>query len=62
MPNGPGRAVVLEERATCELTEEPKKSFGRTRFAKVAAKARADALSKEERSAIAEKAAARRWK
>lgn len=47
--------------ATGELTEELKEPSGKTRSGKAGAKARADALTKEERSAIAKKAAAGRW-
>jgi hypothetical protein len=47
--------------ATGEAEESPKKS-GRTRSGHAGAKARAKALSAEERSAIAKKAAAKRWR
>ncbi len=71
MPKGPqgqkrpadaiGCAVMVAKIATGEITEELKKPSGKTRSGKAGAKARADALTKEERSAIAKKAAARRW-
>jgi hypothetical protein len=47
--------------ATGEI-EETKAPSGKTRSGAAGAKARADKLTKEERSAIAKKAAAGRWK
>lgn len=71
MPKGPqgqkrpadaiGCAVMVGKIASGEIAEELKQPSGKTRSGKAGAKARADALSKEERSAIAKKAAARRW-
>lgn len=71
MPRGPqgqkrpadtiGCAVTVAKLATGELTEELKTPSGKTRSGKAGAKARATKLSQEERSAIAKKAAARRW-
>lgn len=54
-----GAAVMVMKIATGEM-EDNKKS-GRTRSGAAGAKARAKALSTEERSAIAKKAAAARW-
>ena len=71
MPKGPqgqkrpadaiGCAVMVAKIATGEIKETPPKS-GRTRSGAAGAKARAEKLTKEERSAIAKKAAAGRWK
>lgn len=70
MPRGPrgekrpadviGAAVMVAKIATGEIVEQPKS--GRTRSGHAGAKARAKALSPEERRAIAKKAAAKRWK
>lgn len=69
MPRGPngekrpadviGGAIAVAKIATGEI-EDNKKS-GRVRSGKAGGKARADALSKEERSEIARKAANARW-
>ncbi len=71
MPKGPqgqkrpadliGCAVMVAKIATGELTEESKVSSGKVRSGQAGAKARAAKLSQEERTAIAKKAAARRW-
>ena len=47
--------------ATGEIEEIPKPKSGRTRSGHAGAKARANSLSPEKRSAIAKKAAAKRW-
>jgi len=71
MPKGPngqkrpadviGNAVHVMRIATGEVEETAAKS-GRTKSGKAGAKARAKKLSSEERSRIAKKAAAARWK
>lgn len=71
MPRGPkgekrpadaiGNAVHVMRIATGEAHDDEPKS-GRTRSGHAGAKARADALTPEQRSAIAKKAAAKRWK
>jgi hypothetical protein len=71
MPKGPqgqkrpadaiGCAVMVAKIATGEITEELKEPSGKVRSGQAGAKARASKLSKEERSAIAKKAAAGRW-
>jgi hypothetical protein len=71
MPKGPqgqkrpadsvGCAVVVAKLATGEITEELKPTSGKVRSGMAGSKARAQKLSKEERTAIAKKAAARRW-
>jgi len=48
--------------ATADIEEEVKKPSGRVRSGIAGAKARAESLSAEKRSAIARKAAASRWK
>jgi hypothetical protein len=70
MPRGPtgekrpadviGNAVHVMRIATGEI-EESKPKSGRTRSGRAGAKARADALSADERHAIAKKAANKRW-
>ncbi len=70
MPRGPkgekrpadviGNAVHVMRIATGEIKESSLKS-GRIRSGYAGAKARAKALSPEKRSAIAKKAAAKRW-
>jgi len=54
-----GAAVMVAKIATGEI-EDNKKS-GRVRSGKAGAKARSAALTKEERSAVAKKAAEKRW-
>jgi hypothetical protein len=71
MPRGPkgekrpadviGNAVHVMRIATGETEDDPEKS-GRIRSGRAGAKARANALTPEQRSAIAKKAAAKRWK
>jgi ubiquinone biosynthesis protein UbiJ len=71
MPKGPqgqkrpadaiGCAVMVGKIATGEISEELKQPSGKVRYGAAGAKARADKLTQEERSAIAKKAAARRW-
>jgi hypothetical protein len=71
MPKGPqgqkrpadviGNAVHVMRIATGEVEETALKS-GRTKSGKAGAKARARKLTAEERSRIAKKAAAARWK
>lgn len=70
MPKGPkgqkrpadvvGCAVTVAKIATGEIEETPEKS-GRVRSGKAGAEARKKALSSEERSKIAKKAAEMRW-
>jgi hypothetical protein len=72
MPRGPrgekrpadviGAAVMVGRIATGEVVESPKPKSGRSRSGHAGAKARAKALSSEERKAIAKKAAAQRWR
>jgi hypothetical protein len=57
-----GAAVMVGRIATGEVEEIPKTKSGRTRSGHARAKARAKSLSAEERSAIAKKAAAKRWR
>jgi hypothetical protein len=71
MPKGPqgqrcpadviGCAIMVGRIATGEITEELKPASGKVRSGKAGAQARAKNLSQEERTAIAKKAAARRW-
>jgi len=71
MPRGPkgekrpadviGNAVHVMRIATGEI-EESKPASGRVRSGHAGAKARAIALSPEQRKAIAKKAAAKRWR
>jgi hypothetical protein len=70
MPTGPrgqrrpadiiGCAITVARIATGELEESPPKS-GRTRSGSAGAKARAEKLTKNQRSAVAKKAATARW-
>ena len=69
MPTGPngekrpadaiGRAVMIGQIATGEIEDNAKS--GRVRSGKAGGRARADAMTKEERSEAAKKAAAARW-
>jgi hypothetical protein len=71
MPTGPrgekrpanviGAAVTVARIATGEITEDLKEPSGKARSGKAGSKARAQKLTHEERTAIAKKAAARRW-
>lgn len=71
MPKGPqkqkrpadviGCAITVAKIATGEITEELEKRSGRVRSGKAAGRVRATKLTKEERSAIAKKAAKARW-
>ncbi len=71
MPRGPngerrpadvvGRAVTVARIATGEVEEKRGKVPGRRKSGKAGARARAASLTKEQRSAIAKKAAAARW-
>jgi hypothetical protein len=71
MPKGPykqkrpadviGCAITVAKIATGEMVEELEKSSGKTKSGKAGGRARATKLTKEERSAIAKKAAATRW-
>ena len=71
MPQGPrgerrpadiiGCAIMTARLATGEVEENPKPPSGRSKSGKAGAAARAKSLTKEERSAIARKAAKRRW-
>jgi hypothetical protein len=70
MPSGPfgekrsadliGEAIMPAKFATGKITEELKEPFGKVRSGTAGAKARAKKLAQEERTAIAQKAAARR--
>lgn len=72
MPKGPqgqkrpadaiGCAIMVAKIATGEIEENLTPKSGKTRSGEAGAKARAEKLTKEERSAIAKKAAAGRWK
>lgn len=72
MPKGPrgerrpadviGCAVIVAKTATGEIEENLEKPSGKVRSGRAGAKARAEKLTPEERSAIAKKAAAARWK
>jgi hypothetical protein len=72
MPKGPrgekrpadviGAAIMVGRIATGEIEEAPKQKSGRTRSGLAGAKARSKSLSSAERSAIAKKAAAKRWR
>ena len=71
MPRGPngqkrpadviGAAVKVMKIATGEIEEKLGKVPGRRKSGKAGGKARAESLTKEERRAIAKKAAAARW-
>ena len=71
MPKGPqgqkrpadviGCAVAVAKIATGEVEETLVEKSGRVRSGYAGAKARAESLTKEERSAVAKKAAATRW-
>ncbi len=57
-----GCAVAVAKIATGEAEDACVKKSGRVRSGKAGAKARAESLTAAERSAIAKKAAAARWK
>lgn len=71
MPTGPrgekrpadaiGCAMIVAKIATGEITEILREPTGKVRSGIAGSKARAQKLSQEERTAIAKKAAARRW-
>jgi hypothetical protein len=71
MPKGPqgqrgpadaiGCAIMVAKLATGEISEELRPASGKVRSGHAGAKARAEKLSQEERTAIAKKAAAGRW-
>jgi hypothetical protein len=71
MPKGPqgqrrpadviGCAVMVGRIATGDVTEILTNPSGKVRSGKAGSKGRAEKLSPEERSAIAKRAAARRW-
>lgn len=56
-----GCAVMVARLAIGEIEESPKPKSGKTKSGKAGAKARAESLTSEERSAIAKKAAEARW-
>jgi hypothetical protein len=72
MPQGPqgqkrpadviGAAVMVGRIATGEIEEVPHPTSGRTRSGKAGAQARARSLTAKERTAIAKRAAAKRWR
>lgn len=72
MPRGPqgqkrpadviGAAVTVMRIATGEIKEEVSTKSGRVRSGRAGGKARAKKLTKQERSAIAKKAAHGRWR
>ncbi len=71
MPKGPrgesrpadlvGAAVMVARIATGEIEEHTREPSGKVRSGIAGAKARAEKMSKEERSAVARKAAGVRW-
>ena len=71
MPTGPqgqkrpadviGAATMVAKIATGEITEKLKQPSGKVRSGKAGAKARSESMTAEERSAVAKKAAAKRW-
>jgi hypothetical protein len=71
MPRGPqgqkrpadtiGCAVMVANIATGEIEKEVKEPSGKVRSGRAGAKARAEKLTAEQRSAIARKGAAGRW-
>jgi hypothetical protein len=71
MPRGPqkqkrpsdviGCAITVAKIATGEIIEDLPKPSGKTNSGKAGSRARATRLTKEERSAIARKAAKARW-
>lgn len=71
MPKGPrgesrpadliGTAVMVARIATGEVEEETREPSGKVRSGLAGAKARAESMSAEERSAVARKAAGARW-
>ena len=71
MPKGPqgqkrpadviGAAVMVAKIATGEIEETLKEPSGKVRSGKAGAKARAEKMTPAERSAVAKKAAAKRW-
>lgn len=71
MPIGPNRerrpadligcAIMVAKIATGELEDNSKPPSGKIRSGKAGAKARAEKLSGEQRSSIAQKAAKERW-
>jgi hypothetical protein len=71
MPRGPqgqnrpadaiGNAIMVAQLATGERSETLKQPSGKVRSGHAGAKARATNMTKEERSAVAKKAAAARW-
>ena len=71
MPRGPqgqkrpadviGAAIMVAKIATGEITEKLKEPSGKVRSGKAGAKARAEKMTAAQRSAVAKKAAAKRW-
>lgn len=71
MPTGPrgekrpadviGAAVLVARIATGEVTEEVREPSGKVRSGLAGAKARAEKMTSEERSAVASRAAGARW-
>lgn len=71
MPKGPrgenrsadviGCAINVARIATGEIEEHTREPSGKVRSGLAGAKARAESMSKEERSAVARKAAGARW-
>jgi hypothetical protein len=71
MPKGPqgqkrpadaiGCAIVVAQIATGQIIEKPEPKSGRSRSGKAGARARAAALTSEERQFIAKQAARARW-
>ena len=71
MPRGPqgqkrpadviGAAVMVGRLATGEITEKLKEPSGKVRSGKAGSKARAESMTAAERSAVAKKAASKRW-
>lgn len=71
MPTGPrgekrpadviGAAILVARIATGEVVEEVREPSGKVRSGLAGAKARAEKMTSEERSAVARKAASARW-
>ena len=71
MPKGPqkqkrpadiiGCAITVAKIATGEIKEDLREPSGKVKSGKAGSKARTTKLTKEERSTIAKKAAAKRW-
>lgn len=56
-----GGAIMVARIAVGEIEEQTREPSGKVRSGRAGAKARAEIMSKEDRSAVARKAAAVRW-